>query len=141
MDLIFEDFRNAYSVGKGYELAQTLSPEPPPSQPDRLYNFFRSTNFAAVKNDFRYRILYDNTSPFKLPADEGNGWVEIYVAYWKAIGEILNAENAPKANAKVKLFLQNVTEYWVGDFKAFLFSSSLPSNIQWHFIASSHNVT
>jgi hypothetical protein len=112
MDIIFEDFRKAYEEGNGYDLSQTLSPLPPPSDPDRLYNFFRSTNFAQVKADFKYRILYDGSSPFKLPAEEGNGWVEVYWTYWKALGEILNAENATKANAKVhgQRFLQIISQ-------------------------------
>jgi hypothetical protein len=101
MDLIFDDFRKAYEKGDGYGLSQTLSPIPPPTQPQRLYNFFRSTNFATVQKDFKYQILYSNLLPFKLPVDEGNGWVEVYHAYWKAVGEILNAENAPKSNTKV----------------------------------------
>ncbi|KAN0094062.1 hypothetical protein V8E51_017246 [Hyaloscypha variabilis] len=100
MDPIFDDFRKAYEEGNGYDLSMTLSPVDPDDQPDRLYKFFRSTNFAQVKKDLQYRILYDNATPFKLPAEEGNGWVEVYLAYWKAVGEILNAENAPKSNAK-----------------------------------------
>ena len=102
MDPIFDDFRKAYEEGNGYDLSMTLSPVDPDDQPDRLYKFFRSTNFAQVKKDFQYRILYDSATPFKLPAEEGNGWVEVYLAYWKAVGEILNAENAPKSNAKVR---------------------------------------
>ena len=101
MDPVFEDFRKAYEEGNGYDLSLTLSPVSPPSKPDRLYAFYRSTNFASVKNDFKYRILYDDTSPFKLPAEEGNGWVEVYFAYWKAVGEIVNAEAATRNNAKV----------------------------------------
>lgn len=102
MDPIFEDFRKAYEEGNGYDLSMTLSPVDPDDQPNRLYKFFRSTNFAQVKKDLQYRILYDSATPFKLPAEEGNGWVEVYLAYWKAVGEVLNAENALKSNAKVR---------------------------------------
>jgi hypothetical protein len=102
MDPIFEDFKKAYEEGNGYDLSMTLSPVDPDNEPDRLYKFFRSTNFAQVQKDFQYRILYDSATPFKLPVEEGNGWVEVYLAYWKAVGEILNAENAPKSNAKVR---------------------------------------
>ena len=101
MDALFESFRRAYEEGNGYELSMTLSPIDPDNEPDRLYRFFRSTNFAAVKKDLQYRILYDNANPFKLPVEEGNGWVDVYLAYWKAVGEILNAENAPESNSKV----------------------------------------
>jgi hypothetical protein len=101
MDVIFGDFRKSYEVGDGYGLAQTLSPIAPDSQPERFRNFHRSTNFQNVQKDFKYQILYDNTLPFKLPADEGNGWVEVYVAYWKAIGEIQIAEAAAKSGQQV----------------------------------------
>jgi len=125
MDPIFDDFRKAYEEGNGYDLSMTLSPVDPDDQPDRLYKFFRSTNFAQVKKDLQYRILYDNAAPFKLPAEEGNGWVEVYLAYWKAVGEILNAENAPKSNAKVRecnlrisfsRCLRNVSQLRLGPF-------------------------
>ncbi|TVY92979.1 Protein CSN12-like protein [Lachnellula willkommii] len=95
MNPIFEDFREAYENGNGYLLSQTLSPIPPRSQPQRLYNFFRSTNFAAAQKDLKQQIL-----PFKLDPDESKGWIEIYHAYWKAVGEVLNAENAQKGNTK-----------------------------------------
>ncbi|KAG0651630.1 COP9 signalosome 8 [Hyphodiscus hymeniophilus] len=100
MDSVFQDFKKAYSEGHGYGLSMTLSPIPPSSDPNRLKAFFRSTNHASAKTDFKYHILYDNSMPFKLPQDEGNGWVEVYFAYWKAVGEILNAETASKAGAK-----------------------------------------
>ena len=103
MDAVFSDFQRAYEGGNGYSLSETLSPIPPPSDPRRLYNFYRSTNFSQVKRDFQYRILYDGASSFKLPADEGNGWVEVYWAYWKAVGDILEAENTIGTNKKVSI--------------------------------------
>lgn len=101
MDPIFDDFKKAYREGQGYDLSMTLSPVPPTSEPDRLHSFFRSTNHASAKTDFKYQLLYDSSMPFKLPSDEGHGWVEVYFAYWKATGEILNAESASRSNAKV----------------------------------------
>jgi len=102
MDSVLGVFKKAYGKVNGYGLSNTLSPIPPTSDPDRLRSFFRSTNHASAKTDFKYQILYDNSMPFKLPPDEGNGWVEVYYAYWKAVGEILNAENASESGAKVK---------------------------------------
>lgn len=101
MDSVFETFRKAQAEGNGYLLSETISPIAPSTNPDQLYSFYKSTNFASVKNDFKYRILYDNKNPFKLSSEEGNAWVDIYVAYWKAVGEILNAETANKKNLKV----------------------------------------
>ncbi|KAG9231898.1 hypothetical protein BJ875DRAFT_102742 [Amylocarpus encephaloides] len=99
MDSVIQDFRKAYSAGDGYGLAQTLSPIPPSSQSERLQKFFQSTNYASAQKEFRNQILYDNSGP-KMPMDEGNGWVEVYTAYWKAIGEILSAEAAAQSNAR-----------------------------------------
>jgi len=103
MDSFFETFSSAFGRFNGYDLAATLSPLSPPSEPDRLYRFYRSTNIQSVSSDFKYRLLYDKSNPLRLGADEGNGWVEIYIAYWKAIGEILEAESAMKENRKVEL--------------------------------------
>lgn len=101
MDSFFEAFKEAYAKGDGYGLSMTLSPVDTSSQPNRLSSFFRSTNAASAVKDFKYRILYDNSNPFKLTQEEGNGWVEVYFAFWKVAGEILKAEAAAKANEKV----------------------------------------
>ncbi|RDL42441.1 uncharacterized protein BP5553_02420 [Venustampulla echinocandica] len=101
MDAIFKDFGKAYAEFDGYNLAKTLAPVAPEAQPDRLYNFHRSTNFSSVQKDFKSKILHNNALPFKLTSEESNGWVEVYCAYWKAVGEILNAEAATKTHNKV----------------------------------------
>lgn len=101
MDVVFGMFRDAYLTGKGYQLCETLMPLAPPHQPDRLYAFFRSTNAANVKSDVHYQVLYDNTTPLKLSTEEGNAWVDVYVAYWKAVGEILKNEEARRTNTQV----------------------------------------
>jgi hypothetical protein len=107
MDAIFDDFKRAYGSGLGYDLSMTLSPVAPPDQPNRLRAFHRSTNVATARKDFQYRIMWDKSNGFMVEADEGNGWVEIYFAYWKAIGEILKAEQAARTNAKVGFFRVN----------------------------------
>lgn len=103
MERIFEEFGKAYSAGNGYDLSMTLSPVAPAYDPDRLNKFFRSTNQAQAQRDFRNKILNDSTTPFTLPSEEGNGWVEVYVAYWKAVGEILKTSGTAETNAKVRI--------------------------------------
>ena len=101
MDPLFDDFKSSYEQMNGYDLSMTLSPISPPSQPERLHSFFRSTNIASVKSDFKYRVLYEKPNRLNLEPEEGNGWVDLYFAYWKAVGEILKAEAAARTNTKV----------------------------------------
>jgi len=98
MNAIFNDFRDAYKEGSGYKLSMTLFPVAPPSDPDRLRSFFNSTNYSAAKDDIMDRLL---ETSIRFGEDEGNGWVELYFAYWKAVGEILKAEKAVKEGSKV----------------------------------------
>lgn len=105
MDTIFNPFRAAHLNYNGYQLSETLLPGTSSTQVDQLRVFYRSTNAANVKNDIRYNILYDSTTSLKLSTEEGNAWVEVYVAFWKAVGEILKAEDAERAKLKVWIFL------------------------------------
>jgi COP9 signalosome complex subunit 12 len=101
MDIVFGLFRDAHLTGKGYQLSETLMPLAPPNQPDRLYAFWRSTNAQNVKDDVRYNVLYDSTTSLKFSSEEGNAWVDVYVAYWKAVSEILKNEEARRTNTQV----------------------------------------
>lgn len=101
MEPVFQCFQRGYGNGDGYALSDTLSPIPPDSQPDRLSNFFRSTNFNNVKRDFKQGL--SRSSEVGMSEEEYNGWVEVYVAYWKAVGELLAADAAPKSNSKVNM--------------------------------------
>lgn len=103
MDAIIDGFQKAYEGGDGYALSMTLSPMPSESDPNRLYNFRRSTNIAQAQWELKNRIT-SNSSPFRLPKEEGDGWVEVYFTYWKAVGEILNAEEAVRNRTKVGHF-------------------------------------
>lgn len=102
MEAFFKDFSEAYGAGKGYQLADTLLPFAPSQDPNRLHNFYRSTNAANVRSDIQYNILYDRSSTLKLSTEEGKAWVDVYVAYWTALGEILKAEEAQRTNSPVR---------------------------------------
>lgn len=90
MDAILSDFRRALAVGDGYGVAATITPVPPPKDAGRLYAFHRSTNVFSVQSDIRQAIASYNNMGMTKP--EINSWTEVYVAYWKAVGEVLNAE-------------------------------------------------
>lgn len=104
MDVIFGAFRVAQQQGKGYDLAQTLMPTAPPEHPDLLRAFFRSTNAANVESDIRYSILYEKSPKLNISNQEGNAWVDVYAKYWKAIGEILKAEETSASDKQVRVF-------------------------------------
>lgn len=99
MDAFFDTFKHAHVIGSGYQISETLLPLNTSNQPNRLISFYRSTNFQSVKTDIEYQIKYDNKAG--LSKKEIICWVDIYVAYWKAVGEILKAEAAARTGALV----------------------------------------
>jgi COP9 signalosome complex subunit 12 len=103
MDKLFCDFREAYQNCNGYQLSETLIPLPS-SQPDGRRQFFLSSNAGGIRGDIRYNILYDCTKSVNLPLEQYNAWVEVYVAYWKSIGEILKVQEAGSQIAQVRAF-------------------------------------
>ncbi|EQL02787.1 COP9 signalosome complex subunit 12 [Ophiocordyceps sinensis CO18] len=103
MNVLFDDFAKAHAIQNGYMLAQTLSPVPPSGDPHRLREIWQSTNFHSAKGDIKH-FIKAQTSYQKgrgLDHDEINGWVEVYVVYWKAVGEILSGENGKSSWTKV----------------------------------------
>lgn len=103
MENFFRDFQDAIASINGYQLSDTLLPTSPSEDPDRLRRFYNSTNAANVKKDIQYCILYDKSSQFRLSTEEGKAWVDVYVAYWTAVGEILKADEAQRQNLAVRL--------------------------------------
>lgn len=110
MESVFNDFKRAIEAGDGYGVAATISPVPPPSDPGRLYSFHRSTNSYSVQTDFRYAIVYNND--MQLNKMEGNSWVDVFVAYWKAIGELLLAEEVTNQGKSSQAPWGRVYEAW-----------------------------
>ena len=98
MDSLIAAFASATEQRNGYALAETLSPVPPTNDSGRLYALQRSANAFSIQSELRYKI-----GSLHLDKTESNTWVDVYVAYWKAIGEILSAEevlNAGKNQSK-----------------------------------------
>ncbi|KAH7321388.1 hypothetical protein B0I35DRAFT_213530 [Stachybotrys elegans] len=93
MNELFEDFVKAYASRNGYEVAKTLSPVPPHDRPHRLRSIWQSTNGHSVKGDVRHFIKTKASRGARIDPDELNGWIEVYSAYWTAVGEIIAGEN------------------------------------------------
>ncbi|KAL6863149.1 COP9 signalosome (CSN) subunit [Amphichorda felina] len=101
MNELFEEFAKAHKTRNGYELAQTLTPVAPPSQPHKLTQVWQSTNTHSVKGDVRHFIKASMSHRGGLSQDEVNGWADVYAAYWKALGEILAGESGKSSWTKV----------------------------------------
>lgn len=95
MSRVFEDFRLAHRQQNGYLLASTISPVPPKGDGGRLYDFLKSSNAFDIQTDARYEITYH--SGIKLPKQEGNLWVDVFVAYYKAVRAIIAVEEASRS--------------------------------------------
>ncbi|KAL8754269.1 MAG: hypothetical protein Q9184_005159 [Pyrenodesmia sp. 2 TL-2023] len=89
MDTIFQAFHQAQYHGSGPGLAATISPIPPSYDPTLLRRFYNDSNEFAVETDIQHHI---RTPQSNLSKAESTAWKDIYIAYWKAIGEILRAE-------------------------------------------------
>lgn len=90
MDELFNEFSKAHASRNGYELAQTLSPVASPNQPHKLTSIWKSTNAHSSKGDIKHFIKQGRS--WGMDMNEVNGWVEVYYAYWKAVGEIIAGE-------------------------------------------------
>lgn len=99
MDIIFSDFGDAHSSLNGYSLSQTLSPDLSRSE---LRAIWRTTNHQDAKGVIR-RGLQKTRSSAKLSNEELQGWVEVYLAYWKAVEEILLADEQDEVRGKVSI--------------------------------------
>lgn len=91
MDSIFEAFGQAQALGNGNLLATTLTPISPAEDPERLHAFRNGANVFSVQHEIR-DLIQTNTQGMKLPKAESNAWLDVYLAYWKAVGEILATE-------------------------------------------------
>ncbi|KAL8700884.1 MAG: hypothetical protein Q9201_005204 [Fulgogasparrea decipioides] len=89
MDVVFQNFHQAQHSYSGPLLASTLTPIPPPHAPTILREFHKGSNVFSIQSDIQRFIKIPSSY---LPKPEANAWIDIYVAYWKAIGEILRAE-------------------------------------------------
>ena len=89
MDVVFEDFQQAHMLRSGPLLATTITPTAPLDDPTRLRRFFNSSSTFAIQQDIRAGLLAHSNTELRFTKPEGTAWVDVYVAYWKAIGELL----------------------------------------------------
>lgn len=95
MDALFADFASAQNAMHGYALADTIRPQPPKSDPARLYTFYRSSNAYSIQTDLKYKLQYN--PDLKLPKQETNAWIEVFTIFHSFTGVLLAAEEAQNA--------------------------------------------
>lgn len=99
MDALFSDFSDAQKSCDGFKLSRTISPALPF---EKLRSVWKSCNADDVKNVVKRGI--HNTYISKahaLPKDETAGWIEVYSAYWKAVGALVKVRESPNPSNKV----------------------------------------
>ena len=95
MDTIFPIFHHALYTRDGTVLGNLISPIPPTGDPLLLQRFYKDSNVFDIQSDITQYIKAPQTT---VPKEQRNAWIDIYVAYWKAIGEILRAESGNHRN-------------------------------------------
>lgn len=124
MASFFSDFHEAQRVGDGRLLATCLAPINTAQNPRRLSSFAQLSNYQTVSADVRYH-LFQTSGSVKLPKPEANAWVDIFVALWKCVKEVVSteqetAEDWSKAfdaykevcNLLIRGYTNNGFQYW-----------------------------
>ncbi|KAK6378998.1 COP9 signalosome (CSN) subunit [Exophiala oligosperma] len=93
MGSVFADFHNAQRVGDGRLLAACLAPIDTDHDPRRLQSFAQLSNYQTISADVRYHLVQDRNA-VKLPKAEANAWVDIFVALWKCVRELVTIRAA-----------------------------------------------
>ncbi|PNS21618.1 Protein CSN12 [Sphaceloma murrayae] len=95
MDRILTPFRAGLEAENGYELAASLSPTSPPSDPGRLYAISRALNAYTAQSELRTSLR-----PILPSQDEREVWTDIFTAYHKSLLTILSCEEVSTTHAQ-----------------------------------------
>jgi hypothetical protein len=92
MQAALEPFHEAYASGLAQPVADFLSPVAPVHDPGRLYDFLRASNEDKLEGDVRYALKYNKST--RMTNKESGAWVDIIACYWRAVREIVKADEA-----------------------------------------------
>jgi COP9 signalosome complex subunit 12 len=96
MDRLIARFEEAYLYGSGPQVAETLAPIPPADDPAFLERICRFSDSLNIVRDINTKILA--TAPPKVFSKaETNAWAEVYAAYWKAVGVLLQVQDGHRS--------------------------------------------
>jgi hypothetical protein len=92
MQAALAPFEDAYATRLSQPIAEFLSPVPPVHDPGRLYDFYRASNDDKVVGDVRYALKYNKRT--RMGQKESEAWVDIIAGYWRAVKQIILADEA-----------------------------------------------
>lgn len=104
MDILFRKFRDAHITGSGSLLATTIVPISPAENPNQLQAFYHGSSSFSIASDIRSGILAHSNTDVRFLKPEGNAWADLYVAFWKAIGELLDVESSTSNAGWVRVY-------------------------------------
>lgn len=96
MTAVAADFSAAHRQESGPLLASTLIPIAPLDDPNRIRSFYNSYNTINPSVSIEFGFLGPKAAQYPSES-EGQAWVDVYIAYWKAIGEIQKGESANRS--------------------------------------------
>lgn len=103
MGTLAGEFRAAYTNGSGAELAELFSPIAPENKTDRRRLFADFTNPAYLIQDLKSTLFQGKN--LRLSRAEQDAWIDIFAAYWEAVGEILRVESGRPGASAATIFL------------------------------------
>ncbi|KAF2815839.1 uncharacterized protein BDZ99DRAFT_124431 [Mytilinidion resinicola] len=92
MDRIIGRFHQCVAEENGTELAKIFSTKAPASSPNFFYDLRRASNAQHIDGEIHYSLTPRNG--FSFDSAEVNAWAEVFVNYWKAVGEFIGLEES-----------------------------------------------
>ncbi|EFQ94777.1 hypothetical protein CFE70_010297 [Pyrenophora teres f. teres 0-1] len=92
MQAALEPFHQAYASGLVEHVSAFFSPIPPSQDPGRLYEFYRASSEDKVEGDVRYGFRYNKNT--RMTNKESGAWIEIISCFWRAINQVIKADEA-----------------------------------------------
>lgn len=99
MDAIFDNFSHAQRKCDGNLLSQTLTGD---LTNDQLRGISKTCNAYDAKDVIKHGLrASDIGKSGAIPKEELKGWIDVYAAYWKSVGELLAVRDTSSDNGKV----------------------------------------
>jgi hypothetical protein len=101
MDTIFQEFGDAHTSQDGYQLSRTISPALSIDMLRVIWRSFNSETGKGILEKGLTKASRKGLHGYSCSKQEIEGWVEVYRAYWTAIGELLAIYEPLSVNGRV----------------------------------------